>query len=150
MLPIKLYMENFFCYTKSEIDFTEFSSAVIVGKINGNEKYSNGAGKSTIFAAIKYALFNEVDTSSLDKIIKHNADICKVMFDFQSSLDGNIYIIIRSRGKKPGTDIRLFKQTNNVWEYLTQRKSTETEKEIFKLVKINYKTFCNSVLFSQG
>jgi DNA repair exonuclease SbcCD ATPase subunit len=150
MLPLKLTLENFYCHTKSEIDFTQFSSAVIVGKINGNDKLSNGAGKSTIFAAIKYALFNEVDTSSLDKVIKHDAEFCRVLFEFQSSLDQQTYRIVRYRGKKPGTDVRIFRAHGEDWEDLTQRTATETEKEILKLIKINYRTFSNSVLFSQG
>lgn len=150
MLPLELDMENFYCHTKSVINFDDFSAAVIVGKINGNEKFSNGAGKSTIFAAIKYVLFNEVDTTSLEKVIKHGTDSCKVTFTFKSSLDDQVYKIIRFRGRKPGAEVRLFRQTSNGWDDLTQRTSTETEKEIIKLLKISFKTFSNSVLFAQG
>jgi DNA repair exonuclease SbcCD ATPase subunit len=150
MLPLKLDIENFYCHSKSIINFDDFQAAVIVGKINGNDKFSNGAGKSTIFAAIKYVLFNEVDTSSLEKVIKHDADSCKVAFEFQSSLDNQIYKIIRFRGRKPGAEVRLFKKINGEWEDLTQRTPTETDKEIVKLIKINYRTFSNSVLFAQG
>lgn len=150
MLPIELDIENFYCHGKSHINFADFNAAVIVGKINGNDKFSNGAGKSTIFAAIKYVLFNEVDTSSLEKVIKHNSDSCRVVFIFQSSLDDQIYKIVRFRGRKTGADVRLFRKARENWEDLTQRTSTETEKEILKLIKINYRTFSNSVLFAQG
>lgn len=150
MLPLNLQLENFYCHFKSEIDFTQFSLAVIIGVINNNEKKSNGAGKSTIFSAIKYVLFNEVDTSSLDKVIKHDANYCKVSFEFQSSLNNQIYKIVRYRGKKPGTDVRLYHKIGDEWEDLTQRKTSDTEKEIQKLIKINYRTFSNSVLFAQG
>lgn len=151
MLPILLDIENFYCHSKSIIDFNDFSAAVIVGKINGNDKFSNGAGKSTIFAAIKYVLFNEVDTTSLEKVIKHNSDSCKVSFEFLSSLDNQIYKIIRFRGRRPGAEVRLFRKTiSGDWDDLTQRTSTDTDKEIIKIIKINYRTFSNSVLFAQG
>lgn len=150
MLPLELEMENFYCYTKSVINFNDFSAAVIVGKINGNDKFSNGSGKSTIFNAIKYVLFNEVETSSLERIIKHNADWCRVSFTFQPSIDGQTYKIVRFRGKRAGAEVRLFRLAGENWEDLTQRTPTETDKEILKLLKINYRTFSNSILFSQG
>ena len=150
MLPLKLDIENFYCHSKSVIDFNDFDAAVIVGRINGNEKFSNGSGKSTIFAAIKYVLFNEVDTTSLEKVIKHSSESCRVAFEFLSSLDDQVYKIIRFRGRKAGAEVRLFRKIANGWEDLTQRTPTETDKEIVKLIKINYRTFSNSVLFAQG
>lgn len=149
MLPLKLELENFYCHGKSVIDFNDFQAAVIVGKINGNDKFSNGAGKSSIFAAIKYVLFNEVDTGSLEKVIKHDAEFCRVSFSFQSS-DSQIYKIVRFRGRKPGAEVRLFRQDLSNWTDLTARTPTETDKEITKILKINYRTFSNSVLFAQG
>lgn len=45
MIPIKLYMENFISHIKSEIDFTKFDAAIIIGAIDGNPKIANGVGK---------------------------------------------------------------------------------------------------------
>jgi DNA repair exonuclease SbcCD ATPase subunit len=150
MTPLKLKIEDFCGYGTAEIDFNDFSSAVIIGNIKGNDKFSNGCGKSTIFNAIKYAIFNEISFSSLEKIIRHGIDVCKVSFEFQSDMDDNsVYKIIRSKSKKGGSDVRLFRRANNEWEDITQRRNTDTEKEINKIIKINYKTFCNSVLFAQ-
>ena len=149
MDPVRLQIENFCSYSTADIPFSDFSSALIVGKINGNEKFSNGSGKSTIFSAIKYVLFNEVDFSTLDKAIRHGTDYCKIIFDFRSSLDNEIYRIVRSKSKKSGSEVRLFKKTNDAFEDITQRRNSDTEKEIAKIIKVNYKTFCNSVLFAQ-
>lgn len=151
MQPLRLQIEDFCSHHRSDIDFTDISSALIVAKINGSDKFSNGAGKSTIFSAIKYALFNKVDFSTLDKVIRHGTDYCKVIFDFKSSNDGEIYRISRITGKKNISEVRLFKkQENDKWEDLTQRRNFDTKKEIAKIIKINYDTFCNSVLFSQS
>jgi DNA repair exonuclease SbcCD ATPase subunit len=149
MDPIKLSLENFCSHSKSEIDFSDFSTALIIGKIRGNDKFSNGAGKSTIFTAIKYVLFNEIEYSTLDKVIRHNTDYCRVAFEFKA-YDQEIYKIIRSRSKKSGSDIRLFKKNQENWEDLTQRRGADTEIEIEKIIKTNYKTFCNSFIFSQS
>lgn len=144
----KIILENFCGHSKSEIDFSKFQTAVVIGKVRGNDKSSNAVGKSTIFAAIKYVLFNEVEFSTLEKIIRHGCDYCKVSLEFESN--NTIYKIIRSKSRKAGSDLRLFKWNNDAWTDLTQRKASDTEKELFKIIKINYKTFCNSVLFSQA
>jgi DNA repair exonuclease SbcCD ATPase subunit len=43
----------------------------IVGRIDGNELYSNGVGKTTIFKAIEYVLFN-YSSANLEKVIKED------------------------------------------------------------------------------
>ena len=50
----RLYIENFMCHQYSYIDFSQFSSALIVGKSGDHDLYSNGVGKTTIFKAIEY------------------------------------------------------------------------------------------------
>jgi DNA repair exonuclease SbcCD ATPase subunit len=150
MQPLKLIIEDFLCYSKAEIDFDDFSSAVIIGKMNGNEKFSNGSGKTTIFSAIKYALFNKIDASSLDQVIRHDTDLCKVIFDFKSTVDNEIYRIVRIKPRGAGTDVSLFILSNNKFEPISAKTASQTEKEIAKLIKINYETFCNSTLFAQS
>jgi DNA repair exonuclease SbcCD ATPase subunit len=150
MEPLKLILENFCGHSYTEIDFTKFSSALILGAVKDNLKLSNGAGKSTIFLAIEYVLFNETRFSSLDKFIRDGADICRVSFEFKVK-DGNVYRVVRSRGKKAGADLRLYKNNvNDIWDDITQRRNPDSEKELLKLLKINYKTFLSTVLFSQS
>lgn len=151
MQPLRLGIRNFCGHQETEFSFEDFQSALIIGKVKDNERFSNGAGKSTIFNAIEYVLFNEIHFSSLEKIIRDGCDVCKVEYDFISSLDKCVYRIVRANSRKTGTDVRLFKQTeNNEWEDLTQRRVSDTEKEIVKIVGFNYKAFCASVLFSQA
>jgi exonuclease SbcC len=151
MQPLRLGFRNFCGHQETEFSFEDFQSALIIGKVKDNERFSNGAGKSTIFNAIEYVLFNEIHFSSLEKIIRDGCDVCKVEYDFISSLDKCVYRIVRANSRRTGTDVRLFKQTeNNEWEDLTQRRVSDTEKEIVKIVGFNYKAFCASVLFSQA
>lgn len=150
MKPIKLHIKDFCSHSNTEINFDNFNCALIIGKKRGNDRCSNGSGKSSIFSAINYVLFNETSYSSLDKVIRNNTDACKVSFDFVSSLDNQIYRIVRSRHRKTGSEVRLFRQENNDWTDLTARTNSQTEQEIHKILKINYNTFCNSAFFGQS
>lgn len=150
MLPVRLLVKDFGTHAFTEFSFNEFQNALVIGKIKDNDSRSNGSGKSTIFNAIEYVLFNEVQFSSLEKTIRDGCDICRVEYDFISALDNGLYRIIRSNSRKTGTDVRLFKQTSSdIWEDLTQRRVSDTEKEILKIIGFNYKSFCASVIFCQ-
>lgn len=148
MQILYLSLADFCGHSFSEINFEDFTTALIVGKKNGNEKISNGVGKSTIFNAIKYVLFNEVDFSTLEKVIRHGQDSCRVITVLVGH-DGHKYKIERTKSRKAASDLRLFRW-NDGWIDLTQRKASDTEKELQKIIKINFKTFCNTVLFSQA
>src|SRR5271165_4884338 len=117
MHPNKLYIENFCGHAQSEIDFTNFSTAIIVGKIKGNSRFSNGVGKTTIFSAIKYVLFNEVDFSTLEKVIRHGCDYCKVSLEF--IVNDTIYKVVRSKSKKAGSELRLYRKNDEEFDDLT-------------------------------
>lgn len=150
MLPIRLSLKNFCGHSDTEFSFDDFQSALIIGKVKDNDRFSNGAGKSTIFNAIEYVLFNEIQFSALEKVIRDGCDVARVEFDFTSSLDKAVYRIVRSNSRKTGTDVRLYKKNEVEWQDLTQRRVSDTEKEIVKIIGFNYKAFCSSVLFSQS
>lgn len=146
----KIRIKDFCGHCDTEISFNDFQSALIIGKSKGNDRFSNGTGKSTIFNAIGYLFYNEIHFSSLEKIIRDGCNIATVEGEFISSLDNCLYKIVRSNSRKTGTDVRLFKKNKDNWEDLTQRRVSDTEKEIVKLIGFNYKTFCASVLFNQS
>lgn len=147
MEPLYLELINFMGHSESKIDFTEFNSALIFAKGKSNDGKSNGAGKSTLFKAIEFALFGMYHTKTIDKIVKEGTDFCKVIFDFKLDKE---YRIIRSRNKKTGkSDLSLLKKDNGSFINLDQKTNSEMEKELAKLIKINYETFKNSNLFSQ-
>lgn len=150
MLPIRLSIKDFCSHSFTEFYFDDFQSALIIGRVRDNDRFSNGSGKSTIFNAIEYVLFNESHFSTLDKVIRDGCDVCRVEFDFYASMDKEVYRIVRSNSRKTGTDVRLFRQINNDWKDLTQRRVGDSEKEIIKILGFNYKAFCASVLFSQA
>jgi DNA repair exonuclease SbcCD ATPase subunit len=155
------------CHEKSFVDFSQFQSALIVGKMENNDSFSNGVGKSSIFKAIEYVLFNQADVN-LEKIIRDDANICMITFDFL--IGEQEYRIIRKRTKKGSTDLTLLQRNSVVgseievyhdlksdpisddkfWKDISGRRAADTEKELEKLIKINFKTFRSIVHFVQN
>src|SRR5208337_3889553 len=165
----RLYVQNFICYDNAYIDFNEFSSALIVGKRENNDEISNGIGKTTIFRAIEYVLFNYSD-ENLEDMIRDDTDSCSVTIDF--SVEDQEYRVTRTRTRKGTTDLTLYKRTVNdgeedkvfhstkndkntplhdkkYWEDISGRRAADTEKELGKLIKINVKSFRIFVHFMQ-
>src|SRR5574338_296478 len=173
MKPLRLYIENFMCHEKSYIDFTQFSSALIVGKMENNDNYSNGVGKTTIFKAIEYVLFNQADVN-MEKIIRDDTTSCRIVLDFL--IGDQEYRVSRTRTRK-STDLSLF-QRNSVdgletevyhtiagdvyepfadkkvmetyWKDLSGSRAGDTEKDLGKLIKINPKSFRSTIHFLQN
>lgn len=150
MNPIHLNMKNFMCHKDSNINF-DFESALIVGKINNNLDISNGSGKSTIFNAIEYVLFNECGDLKLEKIIKDGESSCHVEFIFE--LDQNKFKIKRSRSAKGTSSVQVYKfltlNGEDSWKDLSGRRNSDTEDQIKKIIKINSKSFRNTTHFAQ-
>ena len=168
----RLYIENFMCHEYSYIDFSQFSSALILGKAVNNDLYSNGVGKTTIFKAIEYVLFNQADVN-LDKIIRDESNYCKIVLDFQ--IDNIEYRLSRTRTKKGNTDVSLLQRNtieadlteshhnlsnypniycaisnDKYWKDISGRRAADTEKDLTKLLKVNFKSFRSTVHFLQN
>ena len=169
MKPSKLYIEDFMCYDNAYVDFTEFSSALIVGKKEHNDDVSNGVGKTSIFKAIEYALFGHSD-SNLENIIRDDAESCNVTVDFEVA--NQEYRVTRTRTRKGASDLTLYKRTSSdgteievlhtirgdkyepvsdekYWADISGRRAADTEKELAKLIKVNIKSFRIFVHFMQ-
>ena len=154
MIPLYLYLKNFLCHSESEINFN-FNSALILGKVNDSFDVSNGSGKSTIFNAIEFVLFNDFPELKMEKLIRDNTDSLQVIFDFE--IDGQIYRIDRKRSRS-GTSATEVKQYTGLcyesktleWKNLSGRRNTDSEAQIKKIIKINQKSFRNSVHFIQN
>jgi DNA repair exonuclease SbcCD ATPase subunit len=159
------------CYDDAFIDFNQFSSALIVGKSEINSDESNGVGKTTIFRAIEYVLFNHADVK-VENIIRDETDKCSITLDF--IVDNQEYRVTRTRTRKGTTDLTMFKRTavdgtetealhsikgdrytpindeeQKYWKDISGRRAADTEKELAKLIKVNLKSFRIFVHFMQ-
>lgn len=148
MIPLKLSLNNFLGHKESFIDFSLFNSALIIGKDKSNSRKSNGVGKSTIFTAIDYVLYNETPVT-MDKIILDGESKCNVTYEFSSN--GETYKVSRGRSSANKSELFLFKLlSDGNWESLNQKTNGETENELKKIIKISFKAFKHSIWFSQG
>jgi DNA repair exonuclease SbcCD ATPase subunit len=166
LVPIGLYIKDFMCYDWAYIDFTQFSAALVIAKVENNEEESNGAGKTTIFKAIEYVLFNQ-SNFNLERIIRDDAPFCKVVFDF--TIGDKAYRLARTRTCKGSTDLSMYERTAEIgqadqvfhndkydplfdskyWKDISGRRTMDTEKDLSKLLKINFKSFRTFVHFMQ-
>jgi DNA repair exonuclease SbcCD ATPase subunit len=158
------------CYEKGFIDFTEFSTALIIGKKENSDMYSNGVGKTCIFQAMEYVLFNQ-SIFGLERIVRDDTNSCKVVLDF--FIGDQEYRLSRSRTRKGTTDLTLLqrttqdgsteevyhsalevpwidkKHTEKFWKDLSGSRAGDTEKDLSKLIKIGHKAFRSTILFPQ-
>jgi DNA repair exonuclease SbcCD ATPase subunit len=149
IVPVSLEIENFMNHRESFIDFSEFNSCLVVGKDINDYRKSNGTGKSTIYKAIRYVLFNNTDSKKIEKIVRDGADKCKVTFVI--SVDSDDYKIVRQRSNKSNkSDLKMFKKIGDDWKPIDAKTSTETDAILQKLIIFNYESFSNSILFEQG
>ena len=82
MKPISLKLKNFFSHKNSTIPLSGISSCLLVGNIEGDYCKSNGSGKSAVFEAITWSLFNNSRSSSKNDNIRWGQDSCKVEIEF--------------------------------------------------------------------
>jgi DNA repair exonuclease SbcCD ATPase subunit len=160
MKPLYLYLENFTCFRKTELDLSNITSAIIIGRQDHNELESNGIGKTSIFRAIEYALYAQTKHPVLgrdivlERLIQDEAAKLVVVFDFE--LDGLVYRISRARTRKGSTDLTFFRRNTqpgnphtpttdkNLWDNLTCRRTADTDIQIAKLIGLKYKAFINT------
>ena len=148
MNPICIKIEDFMNHRLSEIDCSQFKSALIVAKNKNNDRESNGIGKTTIYSAIEYALFGEVPTSVVDKVVRDGADKCLVTFDFE--LGGETYRIKRGRSRSGRSELKIEQWDGVKWEKISGTRIPEAESKIAKLIKLNSKAFAYSIKFGQS
>jgi exonuclease SbcC len=149
MLPCRLELENFLSHSNSTINFNGLNLSLIVGETDGNLSISNGAGKTSIFEAIAWALTGQCRVDSIDLVIRHGAKNAIVTLEFIMP-DNVEYKIIRKRNFKTSSDVRLYVKNNNEWNDVSGRTIKETNKKILDIVRFDYDTFVNSIYFRQN
>ena len=129
-IPLNITLKNYFCF--SYLVF-EFPQDFQIYQLKG----INGSGKSTILDAIPYALFGKMIKEDVTKevIIKQGEKDYLVSHEF--TIDSVLYRIDRTFNS-----VHLFKE-NKPFAY------TNTQKEIDKLLGIDFQMFQNAYYFGQ-
>lgn len=105
----KVIIDNFLSFGHAEVDLENRGYTLIEG-INTNPKdnaKSNGAGKSTIFSAVCYALTGETIqglSNNLNNIFTNQDMSVKLEF----SIDSDVFEVVRSKDTKGHSDLKIF------------------------------------------
>ena len=141
----ELDIENFRSIDKAHI-VLENQGTVIVKGINEYEDNatSNGSGKSSIFEAIVFALFEE--TSSGEKDVANRVINNGFCINLKLEIDGIEYTIVRESKKGNKSIVVIYKNDVDI----SARNKTDTNKLIQDLLGINKNIFLDSVFLSQS
>lgn len=144
----KLTAKNFLSFEELTLNLDNRGIVLVEGNnLTSNKFKSNGSGKSSLLEPIVYALY---DTTSkgikADEVINN-----KVGKNTAVILEGvkgeDTYRIERYRKHtKNKNKVKLFINDKEV----TEKSTSETNKAIQKIIGIDYNTFINSIMFSQG
>lgn len=138
MILTNLKLENFKKYTNFEIAF-ESGLIGIIGK--------NGAGKSTIFEAILFALYGELKSKGDKEVVRNSNASSKdaVIVELDFEFDTIEYKVIREfRGKELKANAKLYKNSE-----LITTGAKEVTTSIVNLTKMSKDAFVHTLFASQ-
>jgi exonuclease SbcC len=144
LIPLRLNLRNFMCYTDvhEPLDFSGIHVACLSGQ--------NGHGKSTLLDAITWALWGRSRARTADELIHSGRTEMEVELEFL--LDEQRYRVIRKRDSRARgqTVLELAVFTGDGWRALTGDSLAETERQIQQLLRMSYETFTHSSFIMQG
>lgn len=152
MRPIKLEMNAFGPYKSHVVlDFTKLNNQTLF-LISG----PTGAGKTTIFDAIAYALYDDASGTSRNKDafksdFATDEDLCYVAFTFE--VNGKEYYIKRKPTQKgPGRREPIDHKSSVEFHHdgTVTTKISQANKEIIDLLSLSYEQFKQIVMLPQG
>ncbi|HUU63611.1 MAG TPA: SMC family ATPase [Dehalococcoidia bacterium] len=148
MIPIRIALRNFMCYLEGELSFEGLHVACLCG--------DNGNGKSALLDAITWALWGKARAKSDDELIYLGRTEMGVEFEFAVMQEGRErYRVLRKRSKPKlrgagKTLLELQQATDQGYRSISGNSVRETQREIEKILRMNYDTFINSTFLLQG
>lgn len=137
MIFKKLTLKNFKSHINTKVEFNK-GTTIILG--------DNGAGKSSIFEGINFALYKKYNTKSLNDLINTQANSMTVTLSF---IVGNQeYKVKRTRNQKKSTAELFVLKDNDYHNVVSGDK--EVNNHIEELLEIDADLFLNAIYIRQG
>jgi len=147
VIPLSVRMTGWMRYRDETVaDFTGGSLIAICGE--------NGAGKSSIFDAITFALYGQHRLGKMQaaQLISEDRDRLSVEFEFEA--DGQRYLVRRSRGHKQGErdqSLWIGDDASSDWAAVPgTEKEDALDRAIAHVVRLSHEAFTASFLLQQG
>ncbi len=145
MRPLAIKLKNFLAYGADvSLDLRGIHLACLTGP--------NGAGKSSLLDAITWALWGKARASRDEALIRLGASEMEVQLDF--SQDNHPYRVTRKCIKtahRTRSELQLFSMLNGQPNPLSESVALrEREKELRKILRLDYETFVDSAFLQQG
>lgn len=141
MIPVSLKIRGFLSYRDEvEVDLSLVDVACVSG--------SNGAGKSSLFDAMTWALFGRARRSD-DALINDASESCAVTIEFEYERDRYRVLREKTRGKAAELEFQI-QTADGAWKPLTEAGLRATEERIRDVLRLDYDTFINASFFLQG
>lgn len=141
-----LSIHNLFSMEHLELPIGDYGITLIAGRGEGAFP-SNGAGKSSIFEALVWALFGRTirDLPYDDKVIRDDADQGEALVKL--TIESKAYNIQRSKSR--GEPARLSVLDDSGEEVFLTGTVVEKTKALEQLIRCDFDTFCNTAYFPQ-
>src|SRR5574344_461346 len=143
-----LRIQNFYSYgEKQEIDFKNFSSTVVL--IDGVDKDTEGSkigsGKSSLMAALTYAIFGETVSNVKANEIVNYIKGKDALVELEFYVDKTKFKI--ERGRKPKV-LNIYKRvvdetedSGYAWQNISKADDRDNDLELQRLFGMNFETF---------
>lgn len=148
MLLEKIILQGFLSYRKKqEIDLSLVSSCLVLGRVNNDPEFSNGAGKSSLFEAIPVNFFGKGSGRAglLDSYINDNMSEMRIEIIFK--IDNQRYQSIRSKTRGSSGDFEIFYDTTNL--ELKDATWKKCDKTIEEILGLSSKTFSSTIYLNE-
>ena len=146
MIFTRLELKNFKSHANTAIDFNPGIS-LIVGQ--------NGAGKSTIFEAISFALFKVYGTKTINDLVRSNKNIkekIEMIVKLSFYTNGEDYMVERgvtiNKASSKSTS-KLFQMINGNYEIIASG-NKQVDESIGEILTMDSSTFLNAIHIRQG
>ena len=106
MLLRKLSVRDFLIFKKVDLDLADVRLASIIGRFAVDNRKSNGAGKTAILEAIRFALYDQTRSKQKIGVIRSGATECLVALEFD--ITGKRLKVIRKRTASGVAEARLY------------------------------------------
>jgi DNA repair exonuclease SbcCD ATPase subunit len=144
----KLQVTNFLSFKEFTLNLDGRGVVLIEGEnLTSNKFKSNGSGKSSLFEPIVYALYDVTSKGMKADDVVNNQVKKNTSVILEGYKGDDLYRIERYRKhSKQKNKVKLFVNDKEI----TEKSAAATNKVIEQIVGIDYTTFINSIMFSQG